>query len=257
LRAATDEDAVHRHRRAPVHHLRRDTSKGHLADQELQHRRQARCEDRIRNIKATGLRNLPLKGLAQNQVWCEIVALACELLAWMQMLALTGTAAAGSPSGSGCGCSPSPTASGRHLRIRLARHWPWAGQITTGTASLQTLLSGLPARTTTTTEREHTRPVEPCPPRRDSREVRYGRNPKSVPAQRLTSPHHGRARSRLVIVRDRRLNGGLLDFGRWSRPNLANSYRHFLRACDDVIVSPHIGMGHEDLLVEHEKVKAV
>jgi hypothetical protein len=25
----------------------------------------------------TGLRNLPLKGCAQNQVWCEIVALAC------------------------------------------------------------------------------------------------------------------------------------------------------------------------------------
>ena len=38
-------------------------------------------------IKDTGLRNLPLKGFAQNQVWCEIVALACELLAWTQMLA--------------------------------------------------------------------------------------------------------------------------------------------------------------------------
>ena len=30
----------------------------------------------------------PLHGFAQNQIWCEIVALACELLAWMQMLAL-------------------------------------------------------------------------------------------------------------------------------------------------------------------------
>jgi hypothetical protein len=30
------------------------------------------------------------EGFAQNQVWCEIVALACELLAWMQLLALTG-----------------------------------------------------------------------------------------------------------------------------------------------------------------------
>ena len=42
--------------------------------------------------KDTGLRNLPLHGFAQNQIWCEIVSLACELLAWMQMLALTGTA---------------------------------------------------------------------------------------------------------------------------------------------------------------------
>jgi hypothetical protein len=45
----------------------------------------------IRNAKDTGLRNLSLKGFAQNQVWCEIVPLACELLAWTQMLALTGT----------------------------------------------------------------------------------------------------------------------------------------------------------------------
>jgi hypothetical protein len=29
-----------------------------------------------------------MKGYAQNQVWCEIEALACELLARMQMLAL-------------------------------------------------------------------------------------------------------------------------------------------------------------------------
>jgi len=36
---------------------------------ELRHRCQARCEDRIRNAKDTGLRNLPLKGFAQNQVW--------------------------------------------------------------------------------------------------------------------------------------------------------------------------------------------
>jgi hypothetical protein len=30
--------------------------------------------------------------MSRTQIWCEIVALACELLAWMQMLALTGTA---------------------------------------------------------------------------------------------------------------------------------------------------------------------
>ena len=68
------------------------TKGGQLADLELRHRRRARCEDRIRCAKDTGLRNLPLHGYAQNQIWCEIVALACELLAWMQMLALTGPA---------------------------------------------------------------------------------------------------------------------------------------------------------------------
>src|SRR5208282_3927188 len=58
------------------------TKGGQLADLELRHRRRARCEDRIRCAKDTGLRNLPLRGFTQNQVWCEIVALACEMLAW-------------------------------------------------------------------------------------------------------------------------------------------------------------------------------
>jgi hypothetical protein len=60
-----------------------------LADLELRHRRRARCEDRIRISKDTGLRNLPLHGFDQNKIWCAIVCLAVELTAWMQMLALT------------------------------------------------------------------------------------------------------------------------------------------------------------------------
>jgi hypothetical protein len=65
-----------------------NTNRGQLADLELRHRRRARCEDRIRNSKDTGLMNLPLHDFAQNQIWCAIVALAVELTAWMQMLAL-------------------------------------------------------------------------------------------------------------------------------------------------------------------------
>jgi hypothetical protein len=65
-----------------------NTTRGQLADLELRHRRRARCEDRIRCAKDTGLTNLPLHDFAQNQIWCAIVALACELTAWMQTLAL-------------------------------------------------------------------------------------------------------------------------------------------------------------------------
>jgi hypothetical protein len=61
-----------------------------LPDLELRHRRRARCEDRIRTAKDTGLRAFPLFSFAQNQIWCAIVALAAELTAWMQMLALDG-----------------------------------------------------------------------------------------------------------------------------------------------------------------------
>ena len=61
-----------------------------LADLELRHRRRARCEDRIRVAKDTGLTNLPLHGFDANQIWCAIVALPVEITAWIQMLTLTG-----------------------------------------------------------------------------------------------------------------------------------------------------------------------
>jgi hypothetical protein len=43
-----------------------DAATGQLADLELRHRRRARCEDRIRAAKNTGLRNLPPHGFAQK-----------------------------------------------------------------------------------------------------------------------------------------------------------------------------------------------
>jgi Transposase DDE domain group 1 len=122
-----------------------DTSKGQLADLELRHRRRARCEDRIRCAKDTGLRNLPLKGFAQNQVWCEIVALACELLAWTQMLALTGTARRWEPKRLRLrlfSVAGRLASSGRRLRLRLATRWPWAEKVTAATTRLQALPPG-------------------------------------------------------------------------------------------------------------------
>lgn len=64
-----------------------NTSGGQLPDLELRHRRRARCEDRIRLAKDSGLRNLPLHGFDQNRIWCQLVALASELTAWLGMLA--------------------------------------------------------------------------------------------------------------------------------------------------------------------------
>jgi hypothetical protein len=56
-----------------------NTRGGQLPDLELRHRRRARCEDRIRNAKDTGLRNLPLHDLSQNQIWVAVTMLAAEL----------------------------------------------------------------------------------------------------------------------------------------------------------------------------------
>lgn len=61
-----------------------------VAALELRHRQRARAEDRIRNARATGLRNLPLHDTAQNRIWLEIIQLALNLLAWLPMLSLTG-----------------------------------------------------------------------------------------------------------------------------------------------------------------------
>jgi hypothetical protein len=49
---------------------------GRITDLEVQHRLRARAEDRIRCLKDTGLRNLPLHDFAANQIWLELVALA-------------------------------------------------------------------------------------------------------------------------------------------------------------------------------------
>lgn len=64
-----------------------NTTRGQLPDLELRHRRRARCEDRIRLGKDTGLRNMPLKGFDQNRIWCAIIALATDITAWMGLLA--------------------------------------------------------------------------------------------------------------------------------------------------------------------------
>ena len=121
------------------------TKGGQLAGLELRHRRRARCEDRIRCAKDTGLRNLPLQGYPQNQIWCEIVALAGELLAWMAMLALTGTSRRWEPKRLRLrlfSAAGRLARGGRRLRLRLARRWPWNLLITTAISRLQTLPSG-------------------------------------------------------------------------------------------------------------------
>ena len=115
---------------------------GQLADLELRHRQRARCEDRIRTGKDTGLRNLPLHNFAANQIWCELIALAMELTAWAQMLALEGPARCWEPkrlrlrlfSAAGRLVKGS-----RQLRLRLARNWQWADLIASAITRLQML----------------------------------------------------------------------------------------------------------------------
>ncbi|WP_079149990.1 IS1380 family transposase [Streptomyces hygroscopicus] len=104
-----------------------------VAALELRHRQRARAEDRIRAARSTGLRNLPLHEAAQNQVWLEIVQIALDLLAWLPMLALTGQARVWEPRRLRLrlfSAAAQLVTTGRRRILRLARHWPWTGEIT-------------------------------------------------------------------------------------------------------------------------------
>ena len=105
-----------------------NTPRGQHADLELRHRLRARCEDRIRAAKDTGLRNLPLHDFDQNRIWTALVMLAGDLIAWAQLLALTGTAArAWEPKRLRHRLFAIPARLGRRnrrTRLRLADHAP-------------------------------------------------------------------------------------------------------------------------------------
>jgi hypothetical protein len=110
-----------------------NATRGQLAALELRHRRRARAEDRIRCAKDTGLTNLPLHDFDQNQIWCATVALACELTAWMQMLALPGhPARRWEPKRLRTRLFTIPATlarTGRRQLLHLADHHPWAATV--------------------------------------------------------------------------------------------------------------------------------
>ncbi|MFF7982680.1 transposase [Streptomyces sp. NPDC007901] len=119
-----------------------NTKGGQLADLELRHRRRARCEDRIRNARDTGLRNLPLHETAQNRIWLEIVSLALDLLAWMPMLALTGDTRRWEPKKLRLrlfSAAAQLVNTGRHRWLRFTARWPWTDVITHAIDRLHTL----------------------------------------------------------------------------------------------------------------------
>ena len=114
----------------------------HLADLELRHRRHARVEDRIRNGKDTGIRNLPFHDMAQNRIWLAIAALAADLLAWTARLALPTTAATYEPKRLRLrilAVAGRIVRTARQRTLKIDPAWPWADMITTAHARLTAL----------------------------------------------------------------------------------------------------------------------
>ena len=120
-----------------------NTRTGQLPGLEVRHRLRARCEDRIRCAKDTGLGSFPLQGLAANRIWCQIAALAHDLLAWTQLLALTGhPARKWEPRTIRARLMHIPATIARHARrvvLRYRADHPWTRLLLQGIGRLQTL----------------------------------------------------------------------------------------------------------------------
>jgi hypothetical protein len=109
-----------------------NTGTGQLAFLEARHRAHARVEDRIKAAKDTGLGRLPSREYAINQAWVQIVAVAADLIAWLQLLALDGDLSKVEPKTLRFRMLHLPARlvrGGRQRHLRLPATWPWAAQI--------------------------------------------------------------------------------------------------------------------------------
>jgi hypothetical protein len=106
-----------------------DQPQDDIASLELRHRRRARIEDRIREGKDTGMRNLPFSAFAHNEDWLELSLIAQTLLSWIKGLLLDGDLARAEPKRLRhrlLHVAGRIARSARRTRLRLQRGWPWA-----------------------------------------------------------------------------------------------------------------------------------
>jgi hypothetical protein len=115
---------------------------GTAPELDLTHRGHARIEDQIRQAKDCGLSNLPFKSFAHNEVWLWLVMLAQDLVAWTKALCLADEAQAWELKRLRYRLLHQAARIARHARrttLRLARDWPWSGQLAAAFARLQAL----------------------------------------------------------------------------------------------------------------------
>jgi hypothetical protein len=119
-----------------------DQDDADLAQLEARHRGHARVEDRIRCGKDTGLRNLPFRQFAANQVWLELVLAAQDLLTFFQRLCLDGDARGWEPKTLRhrlLHVAGRVARSGRRVFLRLQRSWRWASLLAAAFRRLRSL----------------------------------------------------------------------------------------------------------------------
>jgi hypothetical protein len=109
-----------------------NTATGQLGFLEARHRAHARVEDRIRHAKDTGLGRFPSREFAINAAWLTAVAIAADLVAWLQLLALSGPLATAEPKALRYRLLHVParlTHSARRRHLRIPATWPWVNDL--------------------------------------------------------------------------------------------------------------------------------
>jgi len=119
-----------------------ETSSLSICRLEVRHRTHARVEDRIRQAKAAGLRNLPCKLAPENHAWLECVLAAFDLVAWSKLICFFDE-----PALAHCEIAAFRyrvlhmaarlTRGGRVVRLRLDRTWAWSRQLALGFTRLR------------------------------------------------------------------------------------------------------------------------
>jgi hypothetical protein len=110
---------------------------GQAAGLELRHRQHARVEDRIREAKASGLRNFPCRAWNENNAWLEVVMTAVDLVCWTKLICFADV-----PELARCEIhafryrilhvAARLTRSARQQRLRIDKTWHWAVHIAEG-----------------------------------------------------------------------------------------------------------------------------
>ena len=105
---------------------------GQIPFLEARHRAQARVEACIRNAKNTGLNHLPSKHAGINHAWLTAVTMACDLLAWLRLLCLSGHLATAEPKTLRYRIlhTAARIIRGQRKRtLRIPETWPWATEL--------------------------------------------------------------------------------------------------------------------------------
>jgi hypothetical protein len=101
---------------------------------DIRHRSHARVEGKIRDSKAESLARFPSRWMKANQAWLTVTALACDLRAWLQLLACDDEMATATPKTPRYRFPHVPAVLVRgqpRRRLKIPLTWPWATQIIT------------------------------------------------------------------------------------------------------------------------------